>query len=280
MQMNNICLLTLSTLVIVLSACSDPRSLIQDVSPLNGSTLVDYTVKPVIEVTGAAGVDVMDRKVVLYEITGGAKLTVGGDVEADGPTITYYPTKPLRANAEFAMEVKTNAITGDEFDKVDASEGPVEETLAFPSPALYRLHFSTRSCPRVRAAYHQIVNGRSRIIVRFSQKMSTSSTNKAIVVMDNTLNQLAASSVVFTGTDNRDLYVDLTKDLTKEPDKNGIMIYTLWVKKSATSADNTGLDGNANWKPGEKTDDFYMKFTGRQSVIFSRLQTSTPSKKP
>ena len=275
MHMKTTSLLAITTLVLSLVACGDPRALIQETSPLNGSTLVDYTVKPVIEVTGAAGVDVLDRKVVLYEVTGGAKLTVGGDVEADGPTITYYPTKPLRSNAEYALEVKTNAITGDEFDKVDDSEGPVEETLAFPTPVLYRLYFSTRSCPRVRAAYHQIVNGRSRIIVRFSQKMSTSSTNKAIAIMDNTFkNQLTTSSPVFTGADNRDLYVDLTKELDRS------QLYILWVKKTATSADNTGLDGNANWKPGEKTDDFYMKFTGSQSVIYSRLQTNTPSKKP
>ena len=273
--MKTISLISLTVFALTISACGDPRSLIQETSPLNGSTAVDYTVKPVIEVTGSAGVDVLDRKVVLYEITGGAKLTVGGDVEADGPTITYFPSKTLKANAEYALEVKNNAITGDEFDKIDASEGPVEENLAFTAPVLYRLHFSTRSCPRVRAAYHQIVNGRSRIIVRFSQKMSTSSTSKAIAVMDNTFKkQLTTSSAVFTGADNKDLYVDLTQELDRS------QLYILWVKKSATSADNTGLDGNANWKPGESTDEFYMKFTGQQAVIFSRLQTDTPSQKP
>ncbi len=275
MLMKTIGLHTLGITILMLGACGDPRALIQDVSPLNGSTAVDSTVKPVIEVTGSAGVDVLNRKVVLYEVTGGAKLTVGGEVEADGPTITYYPTKGLKANSEFALEVKNNAITGDEFDKLDASEEPVEESLAFPSPVLYRLHFSTRSCPRVRAAYHQVVNNRSRIIVRFSQKMATSSTSKAIAVMDNTFkNKLTSSAAVFTGADNSSLYVDLTKELDKS------QVYVLWVKKSATSADNTGLDGNGNWKPGEKTDDFYMKFTGTQAVIFSRLQTDSPSKKP
>ena len=275
MLMKTVSLIVMTALVLALGACGDPRALIQETTPLNGTTLVDNSIEPKIEVTGSAGVDVLDRKVVLYEITGGAKLTVGGDVEADGPTITYFPSKTLKANAEYALEVKNNAITGDEFDKIDASEGPVEENLAFTAPVLYRLHFSTRSCPRVRAAYHQIVNGRSRIIVRFSQKMSTSSTSKAITVMDNTFKkQLASSSAVFTGVDNMSLYVDLTQELDKS------QMYILWVKASATSADNTGLDGNGNWKPGEKVDDFYMKFTGKQAVIFSRLQTHKPSKKP
>ena len=168
MLMKTASLIVMTALVLALGACGDPRALIQVTTPLNGTTLVDNSVKPVIEVTGSAGVDVMNRKVVLYEITGGAKLTVGGDVEADGPVISYFPTKTLKANAEYALEVKTNAITGDAFDKIDTAEGPVEESLAFPSPVLYRLHFSTRSCPRVRAAYHRVVFVRCFFFVRFS----------------------------------------------------------------------------------------------------------------
>ena len=273
--MNKIYSRSALALAVLIWGCSDPRGLVQNVSPLNGTTLVNDTVQPVIELTGSAGVDGQNRRVVLYEVTGGAKLSVGGEVVVEGPVITYEPNKPLKRQAEFSLEVLESAITGDEFDRVDATEGPVDEVLNFKEPVLYNLRFSTRSCPRVRAAYHQVKDdGTSRIIVRFTQKMSSAATSKSIAVVENTFKKtLPAHAPVFTSANNMDVHVDLKQALDKT------QIYTLWINKTATSADNTGIDGNGNFKPGEANDHFYMKFTGAQSVIYSRLQTDKSSTK-
>ena len=262
--------------IVTLAACSNPRGLIQAVDPLNGATLVASDIKPRIELTGSAGIDALYKKVVLYEVTGGAKLTVGGEVEVSGSTLTYLPKNPLRANAEFSLDISDKAISGDDFDKVDVSESP-DETLGtkFGSQLIYRLSLSTRSCPRVRAAYLEQQGSSTRISIRFSQKMDHTATGAAIQLLDNNFkNPQAISKAVWTDSDFTSLYVDTSKALASDS------IYVLKVASTAKAADQTGLDGNRNWKCGETKDDFFMKFTGAQTVIFTRLQTDVPSKAP
>jgi len=237
---------------------SGPEPILSRVTPLNGSTAVDPSTLPVLEVPDRATLDASNRKVVLYDVTSGAHLTVSGAVEIMGGILTYHPQDPLAANHAFRLEVDRAAISGKELNELDGSEAP-EEPLTWP----YRLWFSTKSCPRVRSAYLESDVSPPRVVIHFSQPMDPVATGKAIQVLDLTQKPVAAKPVVWR--DSSTAQLDLTQALDPATP------YSLRVGADAVSDDAIRLDGNDDGAPCGPADDFSVAFTGSQSVIRSRL---------
>jgi len=246
-------------------------ALIQSTSPLNGATSVDRTVKPTIVFIDGAAVDLLPAqaaKVVLFDVTGGARQTVVGSVLAEGETITYEPTAAeLAAGHEFELVVKQAwcqtpatctrpTVDHEEAAQTDGSEWP-EEPLTWP----YKLRFSTKSAPRVRAAY---LDGGA-IHLRFSQSMNPAMTQDQIKVTDITSTAVKLSNPVWAD-EQRSLRLDLGAQL------GATSVYTLTVDRAAIGEDGTLLDGDGDGKPGEPNDSFSAKFTGSQQIIQSRLK--------
>lgn len=234
------------------------QPVIAEVTPLNRTTGVDVTIEPRILVGGGAEIDPNDRKVVLYDVTGGAHKTVGGEVEVVGSTITYLLKASLEAGHDYQLELSPGAVSGGEIDRVDGSEWPAEP-VSWP----YHLSFSTGSRPRVRAAYLDTDNRQS-VHVYFSQAMNPMVTGPEIQVTDLGGKLMPAKEVLWSSDSSARL--DLSAPL--EP----ASIYTLKVSGKAVAMDGTLLDGDDDGKPGEPDDDFSVRFTGSQKVIRSRLE--------
>jgi hypothetical protein len=234
--------------------------------PINGATSVTPNVQAYVQFTGAVSIQAQeankDYNVALYDISGGAKRRIGGFIEIAGSKVTFKPTdenqveEPLPANRQYALTVFQRGVYGDNFDPVDASESP-NETVTWP----YNLYFRTNSCPRVRAAY---LDARAeQLTLRFSQEMEVISTGAAIQLLDSSQQKVKLDPPVWQ--DEMNVQVTTREDLTPTE------IYTLKVMGTAKASDDTQLDGNDNGKPGEKGDDFCVKFTGSQSILLSRL---------
>jgi len=247
----------------ILEACSDRRSLILKLSPLNGATSVATSIQPVVEFSGAAQVDATARKLVLMDITNNGSKVIAGDIDVHGSVMTYIPTVQLPPNRQYGLSLKEEAVSGEDYDEVDASEDPIQ-AITWP----FVLRFRTMSCPRIREAFIEKPSGR--IWIKFSQQMDMVSTGKAIQLQDG-----ATRLPITLGTpvwpDSFNVYVSPNKSLINNT------VYILKVGQKAMAYDNIGLDGDDDGKPGEKTDDFCVKFTGSQQVIFSRLKKKNTS---
>jgi hypothetical protein len=243
--------------VVLLLACGEElEPVISKVSPLNGATHVDVVLEPTVEAAGGSAVDPYERKIVLFDVTGGGRKTVPGTVAVEGTTITYEPQGALQDGHEYLLELLSGSITGSEdSDEVDGSESP-HEPLSWP----YRLGFRTGSRPRVRAAYLQ--SGPS-ILVRFSQPMNAIITGNQIQVVDLGGKPLSLGTPIWV--DTQSVRVDVEEDL------DPVGLYTLKVGREATAEDGILLDGDNDGKAAEPDDDFSVQFTGSQQVILSRL---------
>jgi len=265
----------LAVLLLVVPGCgSDSNALIQYASPLPGSTAVPTDVVVEIQLHHDAELDenLLSRKnsrvIVLYDVTGGGKFTVGGTISAGIASFAYRPTAALRAGRTFALEMKRSAVLGSGFDETDGVMWP-DEPITWP----YRLTFTTASAPRVRGAYLQESDGEQRVVVYFSQAMDMVASSGSVSVLDG-----VTRAPVKLG---RPVWVSDTEvEVRPERPLAPASLYVLKVDTTATAADNTRFDGNANGKPGENTDAFCAQFTGSQEVIFSRLGIRSPSRCP
>jgi hypothetical protein len=224
--------------------------------PLPGSTAVDTSIIPLIEVGAGGKIDGNERKIVLFDVTSGARLTVAAQIEIGGTILTYRPQQSLAPNHDFELVMEQGSITGEKLDEVDASESPAEP-FSWP----YRLWFSTKERPRVRSAY---LEAGPAVLVHFSQAMNPISTSSAIHVLDLTRKPVPQREIVWL--DEQSIRLSLTPPLDVS------LPYTLQVEQSAESARGTHLDGNDDGTPGGADDTFGAEFTGAQPVIFSRLK--------
>lgn len=249
-------------LALVLAGCGGDEitALVTGVTPLNRATRVDTAVQPQIRLAGGAAVDPYNRNIVLYDVTGGARLTVAGNVSVEGTVITYQPGAPLEADHDYSLELVAGSVSGDGLDPLDRSESP-EEMLEWP----YKLTFRTGSRPRVRAAYLEDPTSKSpSVLIRFSQPMNPITTAQQVQVQDTGGKPLAQGTPVWLDTSS--MRVELEGSL----DPAGI--YTLLVGRTAMAEDGILLDGDDNGSPGGPNDNFSAKFTGSQKVIRSRLE--------
>jgi Bacterial Ig-like domain len=265
---------SLTSLVVIASlvgcGSDSTQALIQSTNPLNGTTSVERTIKPTITFIDGAAVDLLPSqaaKVVLFDITGGARQTVVGSVLANGETITYEPSvSELAAGHQFELVIKEEwcqtastctrpTVAHEEASQSDSSEWP-EEPMTWP----YKLRFSTKSAPRVRAAY---LDGGG-IHLRFSQPMNPAMTQDQIKVTDIASTVIKLSNPVWADG-QKSLRLDLGVEL------GATSVYTLTVNRAAIGEDGTLLDGDEDGKPGESSDSFSVKFTGSQQIIRSRL---------
>jgi hypothetical protein len=238
----------------------ESRAVIRQVSPLNGSTRIDTDLKPEVRVASAASVDPYQRRIVLYDVTGGGQTTVAGNVAVEGSRITYQPGAALQADHDYSLVLEPGSVTGESVDMLDASEDP-QEPVTWP----YRLRFSTGSRPRVRAAYLQGAGSKSQaVVVRFSQPMNPIVTGKEIQVLDAGGKPMVTGAPVWLDTSGVKVALD--------GDLDPVGIYTLKVGRAAIGEDGILLDGDDDGTPGGKNDDFAVRFTGSQEVIHSRLQ--------
>ncbi len=244
-------------LALFLTGCgSDPRPLLQGLFPLNGSTLVDLAAAPRLELAESAAVDAASRKLVLYDVTAGARKTVSAVIEVAGTALTYRPNQPLPADHSFELELARDAVSGSGLDELDASEAPAEPVV-WP----YRLWFSTASRPRVRAAY--LEPSLPRVTILFSQPMDAAATSKQIEVVDLAQKVWPAKPVSWDDG-NRRARLELGAPL------DAATPYTLRVGAGAVAENTTPLDGNDDGKAGGPEDSFSAPFTGSQTVILSR----------
>ena len=247
--------------LLVLSCGGDHGPTIVRLDPLNRSTAVDTLVVPEVAAGPGASVSPRDRKIVLYDVTGGGRVTVLGNVEVEGTAIRYEPQAALNPDHEYELVLQPGSIQGERLDDVDASETP-HELMSWP----YRVAFSTGSSPRVRAAYLEA--GRS-ILIRFSQPMNPSVTQEQVRVLGRDSRFVALQEPVWP--DDRSLRLPLRSAL------DPLEIYTVVVGKLAVGADGILLDGDGDGRPGEPEDDFSARFTGSQTVIVSRLPREDPA---
>jgi hypothetical protein len=231
--------------------------MIAQASPLNGVTAVDVAVQPRVVVAQGASVVAKtgdkDYKVYLRDVTaGGARIEA--TLEIIGATVTYQPKAPLAADHVFELVFEQGAITGEGLDELDGSESP-SEPLTWP----YRLWFSTKGQPRVRAAYLERRAGPPLITIDFSQPMEPVSTTQAIAVQDLAGKAIGSKEPVWV--DAQTARVELTQALDVATP------YRLVVAAGARSQTDIALDGNDDGKPG---DAFTGSFTGSQAIILSR----------
>lgn len=270
----------LNTVLVVAAAalllsCGEviPVPLIQKTSPANGATLVSTKVNPTIELGGGVEINGAPPRVVLYDVTGTARVQVEATVNVDGSTLTYVPARELKSDRRFVLEVRQGALSGGDFTLFDISETP-DEAIKWKqawwdnpdkkSEGTYLLRFSTLSHPRVASAYQ---DGK-RIYLRFSQAMDRVPTGKVIQLIDPaTKKALTLKRMVWSSTSR--IYLEPATPLADAT------LYMLKVGAEAVSEDKTYLDGNDNGKSGEASDDFCARFTGFQTQIHSRMGTTT-----
>jgi len=240
-------------LLAVAGCGSSSRTLVTGATPLNGSTAMDLTTTPGLVLGDGATIDAGDRRVVLYDVTAGARKTIAGQVEVAGSSLVYHPTDALPADHELELTVERAALGGG-LDERDASERP-EEPIAWP----LRLAFSTANRPRVRAAYLDRTHGSGRVSIHFSQAMSQASTSPELSVVDLTGKPWPASPPIWA--DDRTAHLDLKQALDPATP------YRLQVGAGALSTTGVALDGNRDGRPG---DAFSAAFSGSQAIILSR----------
>lgn len=249
--------------VCLLAGCgAETRALVQSASPKNGSSAVLVATKPTITFTAGVTLDARSRRVVLYDVTAGARLTVAGTVEVEGSVVTYSPKDLLAAGREFELEVQRGAASwaeGGDISERDGSESP-EEDLLWP----YRLRFSTQSRPRVRAAYLERDDETFRVVVHFSQAMNPLVTGPEISVLDMASAPVKGKVPLWSGSDMARMTLTSALDAAS--------LYVLKVGRKSTATDGTLLDGDADGTCGEASDDYSVQFTGSQPVIRSRLK--------
>jgi hypothetical protein len=245
------------------AACNgETEPVIAETAPLNGQTAVDISVAPELVLANSSELNLFPQeaeKAVLYRVAGDARRGVAGEVEWAGSTLTYHPNEPLEADADYELELKRSAINPEAVTHRDAAEWP-EEPVSWP----YRLRFSTRSGPRVRAAYLDVTGGSRRIHLRFSQPMNPAATEQLIGIRDLKGGELGFQQPVWSDGGMR-LVLDLHDPLP------GGGLYTLEVGAQAVALDGTSLDGDGDGNPGETEDRFRVQFTGTQQIIVSRL---------
>ncbi|MFH1132195.1 MAG: Ig-like domain-containing protein [Pseudomonadota bacterium] len=232
-----------------LNCGSDFQPTILRIDPLNGSTRAETTVKPTVEVAKGAAFDLIEseRRVVLYDITGGAHQTIAAQILVEGKKITYEPNQDLLPNRDYELEIQQEAIVGDKLSDVDGSEWP-DEPFLWP----FRLRFSTRSTPCVRAAYLDKAKQGDRIFIYFSQPMDPATTEGSFSLRTNTGGAVPM---------NKPLWVDtLTARLDLSNPLENNSIYMLQISHQATGLDKTAMAG-----------DDQIEFTGSQRIIRSRL---------
>ena len=256
-------------LALALPACGEESmALVQKLVPLNGSTAQKTNVQPLFKLRDRVIVQAGNRGVVLYDVTKGAKTTVSGEVSVEGALAIYVPKAALKSDHDYLMEVKKSAVAGTEYELLDGTESP-EEPVVFP----LQFHFSTRSAPRVRAAYLEQDEGGQRLTVRFSQPMAPVSTGLAVQLLDGVTHKALPLGAPVWASDSE-------VRLRPSGKLDGTLLYTLKVAVTARSADNTALDGDHDGTPGEAKDHFCVGFSGIQKVIFSRMGTKKPSTCP
>jgi len=253
-----------------LSGCdTESSALIQVLQPLNSLTAQALSTEPLLRMREGVAIDAGSRRVVLYDVTKGAKKTVPGDLAVEGTILIYTPRAALVTKHDYLLEIKKEAVNGDDFELLDGSEEP-EEALTWP----LRFRFSTRTSPRVRAAYlDKLESGVQRVTVHFSQAMAPIPSGKAVQILDGVSRKpLSLSTPVWLN--------DRTMRVSSQVKLDGTLLYTLKVAGTAAGANGIALDGDQDDVPGEKKDDFCVGFSGIQQVIFSRLGTKKPSPCP
>lgn len=249
-------LLAASGLLLLPSACSR-QPLVVETFPLSGASLVEPSVRPRIVFASSATLNIQPaeaRNVVLYDVTHGGRITVEGEVTADGATMTYVPTEPLPDGHDFRLEVKSEAVSGDSIDMVDVAEWP-PEPVTWP----LKLSFSTRSSPRVRATY---LSEKKRLTIRFSQSMNITATTKELHVAEISGDPLATDPPIWAT--NLDVYLDIQTPIL--PDS----IYVLTVGRRSVAQNGAFFDGDGNATGGEPSGTWSVHFTGSQRIIQSR----------
>jgi hypothetical protein len=246
----------LGALALVAACGSTSQPLLKRAQPLNGSTIVDLSLIPTVEVAANASVDAADRHLVLYDVTAGARKTVAATIEVTGTTLAYRPKEPLPASHDFELVLERAAVSGEKIDEIDASEWP-DEPIAWP----YRLWFSTKSRPRVRAAY--LEPQAQRITIYFSQPMDPVTSSPQIQVVDLAQKAWPANAPAWD-SGNRVARLGLKAAL------DAATPYTLRVGSDATAENATRLDGNDDGVVGGTNDGWSAPFTGSQAVILSR----------
>jgi hypothetical protein len=250
-------------LLLALCGCSgSSRGLIQKLTPPSGSTNVDSTIAPVLGGGEGVQIDAADRKVVLYDVTAGARQTVAGDVEITGNQLTYHPRDPLAAQHDFELTVERGALSsGGSLDEVDSSESP-EEPIQWP----YRWALSTSPLPRVRAGYFDAHQGKGRVTVRFSQAMDLVATSGEIKVVDYDGKQVPAAAAVWPDTSTAQLDLQQALDPAQP--------YRLEVSPRALGQNGLQLNSDRNAIGGQASDTFSAAFTGSQPIILSRQRAA------
>ncbi len=250
--------LSLLLWVSLAAGCGDEsKPMIEQMSPLNGSTAVDVSMVLEVLVASGGSIEAENRKVVLYDVTAGAQITVAANVEIYGPQLQYEPQDLLAQDHDYELVMEQGFVNGDGVDEVDASEWP-DEPISWP----LKLRFSTAQRPRVRGAYLENAASAQRIFVLFSQAMDPVASSNEVEVLDLAGNVISAQQPVWV--DARKLRLDLLQFLDPAAP------YTLKVKSGARSETNIQLDGNDNGVL-DAEDDFSASFTGSQLIIRSRL---------
>lgn len=260
-------------LAVLMGACnysSPTEPLISRVEPVHGSTAVDRQLQPFIELAAGASwnIDPQAPQLLLYDVTGGAQLRLGGRLTIEGQRITFAPTSDLQQGHDFEFVLERSGVNGlcatgtacnnDELTENDGSEWP-QEKIAWP----LRLRFSTTSKPQVRAVY---MDDQTRVHVLFSQPMDAVVTSAMFALFDQRNQPVLLEPAVWTDVAQKTARLRIAAQL--EP----VELYTLQVKREAQAGDGTRLDGNRNGNPGEIDDDFTLQFTGSQRpVVQSRL---------
>ena len=253
-------------LALTLPACSEESAaLVQQLRPLNGTTAIGINEKPLLKLRESVIILAGNRRVVLYDVTKGGKTTVAGEISSEGALLIYGPKATLKSDHDFLLEVQKSAVAGEDYELRDASEEP-EEPITWPM----QFRFSTRSAPKVRAAYLEDVEGGQRLTLRFSQNMEPVATGQAVQILDGVTHKAIPLGAPVWASES-------TVYLRPSGKLDGTLLYTLKVAATARSADNTALDGDADGVAGEAKDHFCVGFSGIQKVIFSRMATKKPS---
>lgn len=246
------------------------EAVIARVAPLHGSSAVDRQLQPFIELAEGASwtIDPQAPQLLLYDVTGGAHLRLGGRLNIEGQRATFAPSSDLQQGHDFELVLERSGVSGlcaagtacgnDELAENDGSEWP-EEKISWP----LRLRFSTRSEPQVRAVY---LDADAKLHVLFSQAMDMVVTSAQFAVFDQHNQAMLLDPAVWTDVEGRSARLRIAQEL------GPLDLYTLQVKREAQAADGTRLDGDGDGNPGEIDDDFKLRFTGSQRpVVQSRL---------
>ena len=101
-------------LALTLPACGEESmALVQQLRPLNGTTAVGINEKPLLKLRDRVIILAGNRRVVLYDVTKGAKTTVAGEISSEGALLIYGPKATLKSYHDFLLEVQKGAVGGD-----------------------------------------------------------------------------------------------------------------------------------------------------------------------